>query len=148
MDGEQVKKLVDGATYLITNDYEKALLESKTGWGADEVLSRVGTRITTLGPKGCLIEGADGVAREVLAAPEQRREDPTGVGDAFRAGLLAGLAWRLELERSAQVGSMVATYVLEHVGTQEYELDPADFLARLGSVYGEDAAEQVRPHLG
>jgi adenosine kinase len=148
MDGDQVKKLVDDAAYLITNDYEKALLESKTGWSSDEVLSRVGTRITTLGPKGCLIETADGVGCEVTAAPEQRREDPTGVGDAFRAGLLAGLAWRLELERSAQVGSMVATYVLEHVGTQEYELDPEDFLARLGSVYGADAASQVRPHLG
>jgi adenosine kinase len=148
MDGDQVKKLVDGATYLITNDYEKVLLESKTGWSADEVLSRVGTRITTLGPKGSLIESDDGFGCEVPAAPEQRREDPTGVGDAFRAGLLAGLAWRLELERSAQIGSMVATYVLEHVGTQEYQLDPADFLARLGSVYGEDAAQQVRPHLG
>ena len=83
-----------------------------------------------------------------LITPEQRREDPTGVGDAFRAGLLAGLAWRLGLERAAQVGSMVATYVLEHVGTQEYELDPDDFLTRLGAVYGEDAAAEVRPHLG
>jgi adenosine kinase len=147
MDGDQVRKLVDGASFLITNDYEKALLETKTGWSSEEVLGRVGTRITTLGPKGCVIEAADGSTCEVPAAPEQRREDPTGVGDAFRAGLLAGLAWRLSLERAAQVGSMVATYVLEHIGTQEYELDAADFLARLGSVYGEDAAAAVRPHL-
>lgn len=147
MEGEQVRRLVEGATYLITNDYEKALLESKTGWSSDEVLDLVGTRITTLGAKGCLIETGEGQACKVPAAPEQRREDPTGVGDAFRAGLLAGLAWRLGLERSAQVGSMVATYVLEHVGTQEYELDPQDFLMRLGSVYGNDAAGEVRPHL-
>ncbi len=147
MDGEQVKRLVDGAAYLITNDYEKALLESKTGWSSEEVLERVGTRITTLGPKGCSIETGDGVLCDVPAAPEQRREDPTGVGDAFRAGFLAGLSWHLDHERSAQVGSMVATYVLEHVGTQEYELQPDDFLSRLGTVYGEAAADEVRPHL-
>jgi adenosine kinase len=147
MDGEQVRRLVDRATYLITNDYEMALLESKTGWSSQEVLGRVGTRITTLGPKGCLIETADGPVCEVPAAPEQRREDPTGVGDAFRAGFLAGLAWDLPLERSAQIGSMVATYVLEHVGTQEYELDALGFLERLGSVYGDEAADEVRAHL-
>jgi adenosine kinase len=147
MDGHQVRRLVDGAAYLITNDYEQALLESKTGWSSDEVLARVGTRVTTRGPDGCVIEDADGTAIEVTAAPERRREDPTGVGDAFRAGFLAGLSWKLDLERCAQVGSMVATYVLEHVGTQEYHLDTEDFLGRLGGVYGADAVRDVRPHL-
>ncbi|TVP68248.1 MAG: carbohydrate kinase family protein, partial [Nitriliruptor sp.] len=148
MDGAQVGKLVDGAHYLITNDYEKALLETKTGWSSDEVLDRVDTRITTLGPKGSVIETSDGACIEVPAAPEQRREDPTGVGDAFRAGLLAGLSWQVSLERAAQIGSMVATYVLEHVGTQEYGLEPDGFLERLGRVYGEVAAAEVAPHLG
>lgn len=148
MDGEAVRTLIDGAAFLITNDYERALLETKTGWSGDEVLRRVGTRITTLGPKGCLVEHADGETHEVRAAPEQRRSDPTGVGDAFRAGYLAGHAWGLTSVRSAQVGSLVATYVLEHVGTQEYQLTPDDFLARLGAVYGEGAVADVRPHLG
>jgi adenosine kinase len=148
MEGAQVRRLVDGATYLITNDYEQALLQSKTGWSSDEVLARVGTRITTKGPDGCVIETADGVVAEVAAAPEHRRVDPTGVGDAFRAGFLAGLSWKLELERCAQIGSMVATYVLEHVGTQEYEFDDEDFLARLAAVYGDEAAAEVRRHLG
>ncbi len=147
MEGPQVRKLVDGATYLVTNDYEKALLETKTGWSSDDVLARVGTRITTLGAKGCIIETSDGVVCEVLAAPEQQRTDPTGVGDAFRAGFLAGLAWDLGLEPSAQIGSMVATYVLEHIGTQEYELDADEFCQRLGRVYGTDAAERVRHEL-
>jgi adenosine kinase len=147
MEGPQVRKLVDGATYLITNDYERALLETKTGWSSEEVQSRVGTRITTLGAKGCIIETADGVVCEVPAAPEQQRTDPTGVGDAFRAGFLAGLAWGLELEASAQVGSMVATYVLEHIGTQEYELDADEFCERLGGVYGTEAADRVRTQL-
>jgi adenosine kinase len=148
MEGPQVRKLVDGATFLITNDYERSLLETKTGWSSEDVLARVGTRVTTLGAKGSIIETADGVVCEVPAAPEQRREDPTGVGDAFRAGFLAGLAWKLELEASAQVGSMVATYVLEHIGTQEYELDADEFCERLGGVYGSDAADRVRHHLG
>jgi adenosine kinase len=146
MDGAQVRKLVDGARYLISNDYERALLRTKTGWDDDEVLARVGTRITTLGPDGCVLEDADTTV-EVAAAPEQRRADPTGVGDAFRAGFLAGLSWRLAPARCAQVGSLVATYVLEHVGTQEYHLDAADFLARLADVYGQDAAGEVAPHL-
>jgi adenosine kinase len=147
MEGAQVRKLVDGADYLITNDYEKALLQAKTGWSDEEVLARVDTRITTLGPKGSVIETADGSTIEVSAAPEQRREDPTGVGDAYRAGLLAGLSWQVSLERAAQIGSMVATYVLEHVGTQEYDLDAEGFLARLGDVYGEEAAAELTPHL-
>ena len=148
MDGEQVRRLVDGATYLITNDYERTLLETKTGWSSQEVLDRVGHRITTLGAEGCLIDTRDGVVAEVPAAPEQQRTDPTGVGDAFRAGFLAGLSWQLPLEASAQVGSMVATYVLEHVGTQEYELDPQEFAERLGGVYGDEAAAEVRKRLG
>ncbi|MCC5949162.1 MAG: carbohydrate kinase family protein [Nitriliruptoraceae bacterium] len=147
MDGVQVRKLVDGARFLITNDYEKALLESKTGWSSEEVLSRVQVRITTLGPRGCVIEDADGVIAEVPAAPETQRTDPTGVGDAFRAGFLAGLSWQLPLERSAQIGSMVATYVLEHVGTQEYELDTDGFLERLGGTYGDEVVADVAPKL-
>ena len=147
MEGPQVRKLVDRATYLITNDYEKALLESKTGWSDTEVLARVGTRITTLGPEGSLIENGDGTRIEVPAAPEQRREDPTGVGDAFRAGFLAGLAWRLPLQRCAELGSLVATYVLEHIGTQEYDLEREDVLERLGAVYGAAAADEVAVHL-
>lgn len=147
MDGGQVRELVDDARYLITNDYERALLETKTGWSSDEVLSRVEVRLTTLGPKGCLIETREGEAVEIPAAPETHRADPTGVGDAFRAGFLAGLSWKVGHERAAQVGSMVATYVLEHVGTQEYKLRPDDFLGRLAAVYGDDAASELRPHL-
>ena len=147
MEGAQVRRLVDRATYLITNDYEKALLETKTGWSDGEVLERVGTRITTLGPEGSVIETGDGTRIEVPAAPEQRREDPTGVGDAFRAGFLAGLSWRLSLQRCAELGSLVATYVLEHIGTQEYDLEREDVLTRLGGVYGQQAADEVAVHL-
>ncbi|MBW3619726.1 MAG: carbohydrate kinase family protein [Actinobacteria bacterium] len=148
MAGDEIRELVADASYLITNDYERALLESKTGWSSGEVLERVGVRITTLGPKGSVLDSADGALVEVPAAPEDRRADPTGVGDAFRAGLIAGLAWQLDLARCAQIGSMVATYVLEHVGTQEYRIGDAEFLRRLADTYGAEAADDVRPHLG
>ncbi|MBA3488593.1 MAG: carbohydrate kinase family protein, partial [Longispora sp.] len=68
-------------------------------------------------------------------------------GDGFRSGFLAGQSWGLGLERSAQVGSLLATLVLETVGTQEYQVKVADFLDRLTDSYGADAEAEVRPHL-
>jgi adenosine kinase len=78
---------------------------------------------------------------------ESHRADPTGVGDGFRAGFLTGVGWGLPLERSAQLGSLLATYVIETVGPQEYELERASFLERLAHAYGADAAGQVAEHL-
>lgn len=147
MDGPEMRGLVEGAAYLVTNDYEKHLLEKKTGWSDADVLSRVGMRISTQGPDGCVIELPSGESIDVKAAPERRREDPTGVGDAFRAGFLAGLAWKVSLERSAQVGSLLATYVLEHIGTQEYRLNRTEFRDRFATCFGEDAAKDIAPHL-
>ena len=147
LEGEDIREIVDGAAYLFSNEYEAALIESKTGWDAEEILTRVGTRITTLGSKGVRIErkGEDTVT--VGCAPEERKTDPTGVGDAFRAGFLAGLSWELGLERSAQLGCMLATLVIETVGTQEYELRPAAFLRRFEGAYGTAAAADIRAHL-
>jgi adenosine kinase len=147
MDGPEIRGLVEGATYLVTNDYEKGLLEKKTGWSSDEVLERVAMRITTQGPDGCLIDTPDGGSIEVIAAPERRREDPTGVGDAFRAGFLAGLSWGVSLERAAQVGSLLATYVLEHIGTQEYRLNRTEFRDRFGTCFGKVPAQEIAEHL-
>ena len=104
-DGPQIRQLVDGAAYLFTNDYEAALIEQKTGWSAAEVLERVGIRITTHGQGRRRRRAA--AARHpvrVPVVPAERLVDPTGVGDAFRAGYLAGLAWGLPGERCAQVG--------------------------------------------
>jgi adenosine kinase len=83
----------------------------------------------------------------VPVVPAAQLADPTGVGDAFRSGFLAGTAWGLDARRSAQIGSVVATLVIETVGPQEYILGQAAFLRRLGEVYGESAAAEVEPHL-
>ncbi|MGF1341073.1 carbohydrate kinase family protein [Streptomyces flavovirens] len=147
MDGEEIRTLLDGATYLFSNEYEKGLIESKTGWSDEEILSKVGHRVTTLGARGVRIERAGQDPIEVGCAEEERKADPTGVGDAFRAGFLSGLAWGVGLERAAQVGCMLATLVIETVGTQEYTLRRTHFMDRFTKAYGDEAANEVRVHL-
>ncbi|MFE4493681.1 carbohydrate kinase family protein [Streptomyces niveus] len=148
MDGDEIRLLLDGATYLFSNEYEKGLIESKTGWTDAEILARVGHRVTTLGSRGVRIERAGAELIEVGCAEETAKLDPTGVGDAFRAGFLSGLAWGVSLERAAQVGCMVATLVIETVGTQEYTLRRNNFMDRFTKAYGDEAANEVRSHLG
>ncbi|WP_431969019.1 carbohydrate kinase family protein [Actinacidiphila sp. bgisy160] len=147
MNGDEIRILLDGAAYLFSNEYEKGLIESKTGWTDAEILGRVGTRVTTLGSRGVRIERA-GAEPIVVGCPEEdAKVDPTGVGDAFRAGFLSGLAWGVDVERAAQVGCMLATLVIETLGTQEYQLRRAHFMDRFTKAYGDDAAEEVRTHL-
>jgi adenosine kinase len=149
MSGQDAIQLIRGATYLMTNEYEKSLLESKTGLTAAQVLDRVQIQVTTLGEDGVVIEGRDLLA--VIRVPVVRdvspSADPTGVGDAFRAGFFAALSWRLGLERAAQVGSLLAALVLETVGSQEYEVRPDAFVKRFAESYGDAAAAELRPHL-
>lgn len=142
-DGELIRSLIDGATYLFSNDYESALIEKKTGWSSDEVRARIGTQVTTRGKDGVSIYLPDGDVIEVPAIAGLTAVDPTGVGDSFRAGFLAGLAAELSVERCAQVGCTIASLVVETTGTQEYQLDGSAFLERLGAAYGDDAAGDV-----
>jgi adenosine kinase len=148
MAGEEIRRLIDGASYLLTNEYEKELLESKTGLSDADVLDRVGVRITTLGKEGVAITGRSIDPVRVPVAREIQAYDPTGVGDGFRAGFFAARSWGLPLERSAQVGALLATLVLETVGTQEYTIRPSEFVKRLGESYGDAAADEVGPFLG
>lgn len=146
-DGPLIRELIDGAAYLFTNEYEAQLVQQKTGWSADEVLGRVGVQVMTKGKDGAVVLRHGEEPIEVGVAGERTKADPTGVGDAFRAGFLCGLAWELPLERCAQVGSMLATYVVETVGTQEYELKRAEFLDRFEQAYGADARADIEAHL-
>ncbi|MFY1686978.1 carbohydrate kinase family protein [Plantactinospora sp. WMMB782] len=148
MDGSTVLGLIDGADYLLTNDYEKSLLQSKAGLTDEQLLDRVKIRVTTLGKDGVEIAGREIEPIHVPIARELHVADPTGVGDGFRAGFFTGLSWGLSLERSAQIGSLLATLVLETVGTQEYEVRGDLFVKRLAESYGDEAAEEVRQHLG
>ena len=147
LDGATITALLDGAQILFCNAYEAALLESKTGMSAEAVLAVVGTRVTTHGADGVLIEQNGQDELRVSVVPTDQIVDPTGVGDAFRAGFLAGRSWGLSFERAAQLGSLLATLCLESLGPQEYTLDAAAARARLVSAYGEDAAAEIAAHL-
>jgi adenosine kinase len=148
LSGEEIRALIDGATYLFTNDYEWDLLLQKTGWTEADVLSQVGLRVTTLGAKGVDMVSPDGTSIHVGVVPETSKVDPTGVGDAFRAGFLTGRSAGLGLERSAQLGSLVAVFVLETNGTQEWKWDRGVALSRLADTYGQEVSDEIGTALG
>ncbi|WP_122614483.1 carbohydrate kinase family protein [Streptomyces sp. Tu 4128] len=143
----QARRLVDGARWLFTNEYEAALLAERTGWRPQEVLDRVGTWITTLGDAGVSLARSGVPALRVPAVPTQDIADPTGAGDAFRSGFLAGLSWRLPAVQAARLGCALATTALESVGTQQHKVVPADLIVRIERAYGQDAARTVEPKL-
>ncbi|MFE6894335.1 carbohydrate kinase family protein [Streptomyces sp. NPDC057694] len=147
LDREQARQLVDGARWLFTNEYEAALLQDRTGWSERDLLERVGTWITTLGAGGVSLAARDEPRLVVPAVPVDTVADPTGAGDAFRAGFLAGHAWQWSQEQAARLGCALAAIVLESVGTQEYKLLPAELVARIDATYGREAARTVEPRL-
>ncbi len=147
MDGDDIKKLIEGAAYLFMNEYELALACQKTGWSDADILDRVEVRIVTLGSNGAKVEQKGQPTVTVGIAKEKGKVDPTGVGDSFRAGFIAGLAWGLDHERCAQLGSMLATYVIETKGTQEYRFTRDEFLGRFKEAFGDAAANDVSEHL-
>ncbi|MFN8125855.1 MAG: carbohydrate kinase family protein [Candidatus Nanopelagicales bacterium] len=147
MSADEIHHLLDGAAMLFSNEYESALIHERTGLTADEILARVPVWVTTLGAKGARVQRAGEPDIEVGVVPEHTKADPTGVGDAFRAGFVAGLAWELDLERCAQIGATLAAYVIETIGTQEYEFTADEFTTRLADTFGPDAGAEVRARL-
>jgi adenosine kinase len=145
--GDEIQDLITDAAYLFSNEYESSLIEHKTGWSAAEVSSRVGVRVTTLGANGARVEQRG--EQPVLVGPvkDVQPVDPTGTGDAFRAGFLAAVAWGLNIERSAQLGNLLAVHALETTGPQDYTLKPAELLARCAASYGQDAADELGKHV-
>ena len=131
----------------MSGEYELALAMQKTGWSDAEILSRVKVRVTTLGANGAKVETAAGESVHVGCPKEKAKTDPTGVGDSFRSGFVAGLAWGLSHERCAQVGALIATYVIETMGTQEYRFTAQEFIDRFAQAYGADAAAEIAAHL-
>ncbi|WP_042409723.1 carbohydrate kinase family protein [Streptacidiphilus carbonis] len=143
LDRDEVRELIDGSAMLFANEYESVLLQERSGWTEQQVLGRTGAWITTRGAAGARIQQVGVPTVEVDAVPAARVADPTGGGDAFRAGYLAALADGLGPERCAQLGCALAAVVLETVGTQEYLLDHDDLSARLRAAYGPEAAAET-----
>jgi adenosine kinase len=135
--GDELRAGIDGADALVCNDYEMELIRSKAGLSEADIVSRSASAvIITKGAKGCTLYLKDGVV-DVPAVPENNIADPTGVGDAFRGGLLKGLASGKGWVESARIGSVAATYALEHVGGQSHAFTLSDFKTRYNAVFGD-----------
>jgi adenosine kinase len=147
LDGAAMRTLMEGATYMFCNEYEEAVIESKTGWSNADVLERVATRIITLGADGARVERKGEEAVVVGSVPDAKFVEPTGAGDAFRCGFLAAVSWGLSTERAIQLGNLMAVHVLETIGPQEYELKPGALADRAAAAYGDDAAADLITHV-
>lgn len=132
---EQLLDMITGSEGLISNDYELEMIGKKTGLPKDKLLGRTRAIITTLGDKGSLIATGD---REVHVAAVRaaRVVDPTGAGDAYRAGLIKGRVLGKPLEEAARVGATCASFAVEHHGTQEHRFSETEFWQRHQAHFG------------
>lgn len=135
MTGDQLTDGISGAALVIVNDYEFELLGQKTGLREADILKQAGALVVTKGEHGCTVHTTDG-AVDVPAVTPHRIVDPTGVGDAFRGGLMKGMSAGRSLEVSARMGSVAATYALEHLGGQSHAYTWPEFTARYQKHFG------------
>jgi adenosine kinase len=135
MDGSQLADGVKGAYMVIVNDYEFELLKQKTGMDEAAVLKEVTLLVVTRGEDGCSVLTRDGRS-DVPAVPPDRTEDPTGVGDAFRGGFMKGLAVNAAFDVCARLGSVAATYALEHLGGTSHAYTAKEFADRYDKHFG------------
>jgi adenosine kinase len=135
MSGDELRDGVVGAALVICNDYEFELIRQKTGFDEASLLEHASALVITRGDQGCSIyDGSDQVT--VPAVPPHRIADPTGVGDAFRGGFMKGVALGAAYETCARLGSVAATYALEHLGGQSHAYTWAEFLERYETHFG------------
>lgn len=135
LDGDALRKGVRGAKMLILNEYEHEMFLKKTGISDDTILEYAEILIITLGDRGALIR-TDGKRTEIPVASPNQILDPTGVGDAFRAGLMKGMKHGLSWETSGRIGSLAAAYVLEVEGTQSHQYTLDGFISRFLDTFG------------
>ena len=140
LSGEDLRAGLEGCDLLVVNEYEFGMLREKTGLG-DEAIQSAPARacIVTLGEKGARIWAKDGVY-DVSIVPPKRLDDPTGVGDAFRAGLIKGLAMELGWQLAGHMGALAATYTLEQPGPQSHSYTLPEFVARFREHFDDEGA--------
>lgn len=134
-DGEELRRFVEQASWIAVNDYEWALLNERTGWDADAVKRRVGALIVTRGAQGSVIHTEDGDI-EIPAAQPAVVTDPTGCGDAYRAGLLFGLMRGLDWPTVGRIASLMGAVKIECHGTQNHSFSMEDFEQRFEHSFG------------
>ncbi|MEF9475632.1 MAG: carbohydrate kinase family protein [Candidatus Mariimomonas ferrooxydans] len=135
-EGKALGEWIDGSMLLISNDYELELIIKMTGTDKKGLLGLTKTIITTLGEKGSLISTPDKEIK-IPAAKVLNISDPTGAGDAYRAGLLKGLVTNRDIETAAKIGAVASLYAIENYGTQEHYYSYEDFIERYRTNFGE-----------
>lgn len=134
-NGEELIQFVDQADYVCVNDYEAKLLLARTGFSVKEMSHRTRAFIVTKGAEGSEIHAA-GRVYDIPVVTPQKVTDPTGCGDAYRAGLLFGLAEGFDWETSGRIAALLSSMKIEHAGTQNHQTDPEEFRERFASVFG------------
>jgi adenosine kinase len=133
----ELKKMISQAEFVVGNDYEIKLLQEKTSWTEKEILQNTNFLIITLGEKGSVIKTADGKVVEAGVCPPQSFDDPTGAGDAYRAGFFVAYEKGFDLKTCAQIGSVAASYAIETYGTQAHKFTLKEFSQRYQKAFGE-----------
>jgi adenosine kinase len=129
LSGAELRAGIEGAKILMVNEYEFGMISEKTGWSENDVTSHVQALIITLGEQGSAVY-ADGGSIDIPVVPPAQIVDPTGVGDAYRAGFVKGLALGASWEIAGRMGAVAAAYVLEKKGTQNHSYTRTGFVAR------------------
>jgi adenosine kinase len=148
MEGAQLRSAMCGATALTVNDYELELVKHKTGMDEKQLLEQVGILVITRGADGATLMSSDKRV-DVPAVEPDALVDPTGVGDAFRAGLITGLQRGYSWETTGRLGALAATYCLEQSGTMNHRYSLPEFVARYRATFGDapelaDLSQTVR----
>jgi adenosine kinase len=136
-NGAELRDFIGKATWVAVNDYEGQMLQERTGWSAAEIASKVQAYIVTKGGEGSVIY-ADGHEHAVPCAKAEALVDPTGCGDAYRAGLIFGLMHELDWPTTGRIASMMGSIKIAHAGTQAHRFDMDEFKQRFRAAFGRD----------
>lgn len=139
LSGEELREGIDGATLLTVNEYEFSLICEKTGLTEAQILDRVGGAVITLGASGSRLL-VDGTEIFIPIATPKRIVEPTGAGDAYRAGLMRGMQLGLPWAISGRMGALAASYVLEQYGPQNHAYTREEFVTRYRESFGDEGA--------
>ncbi|MDA0823198.1 MAG: carbohydrate kinase family protein [Proteobacteria bacterium] len=135
-DGNDLKHFIELATWVTVNDYESELMQERTGWSAQDIAAHVEALVVTLGSEGSMIHTKDG-ALTIPTASVADVVDPTGCGDAYRAGLLYGLMNNLAWEVTGRIASLCGAIKIESAGTQNHTFTRESFAARYAKTFSE-----------
>jgi adenosine kinase len=134
-NGPELRTFIDQADYVVVNDYESNLLHERTGWTGEQIVKRVKAYIVTQGPRGALVYTPD-KTYDIPPAHERRVVDPTGCGDAFRAGLIQGILGGYDWLTIGRMGNLMGALKVEHPGTQNQRFDFNEFSEQFKQQFG------------